>query len=143
MAQIVSRHYINWNDSREDSEYFDFQIEFDKLRAKTGEEIACRVKIERKVLRNGMILAEIGLPPGANVNRASLETTKIEGKINRYDVLPDRIIIYVWMYDKPLEFNFKFSLRYGINAQTPASFVYDYYNEEAKATLAPMRFEVK
>jgi hypothetical protein len=28
-------------------------------------------------------------------------------------------------------------------AQTPASFVYDYYNEEAKATVKPMRFVVK
>jgi hypothetical protein len=39
----------------------------------------------------GMLLAEIGLPPGAAVDRSSLERAMKAsgGDINQYDVLPD------------------------------------------------------
>lgn len=91
-----------------------------------------------------MLLAEIGIPPGADVSRESLqEAMKNDWSLSRYDVLPDRIILYMWAKAGGTKFNFKFKPRYGVNAQTPSSVVYDYYNEEAKATIAPLRFNVK
>lgn len=57
--------------------------------------------------------------------------------------MPDRIVLYMWSKAGGTKFNFKFKPRYGVNAQTPASVVYDYYNPEAQATLAPLRFSVK
>lgn len=143
MAQIVSKHYLRWSDGREDSRYFDLKVDFDKLQAKIGEEISCNVQLKRKDSRYGMILAEIGLLPGADVDRASLEKAQLEGLFSRYDILPDRIIIYLWSSSVGTEFNFKFRPRFGLNAQTAPSLVYDYYNEEAKDALAPQRFEVK
>ncbi len=117
----------------------------DKLTAQTAEEITCNVEAERVGFRGyGMLLAEIGLPPGADVDRASLEKAKdADWSFSRYDVLPDRIIIYMWSKAGGTNFNFKFKPRYGINAQTAPSVLYDYYNEEAKATLAPLKFSVK
>jgi uncharacterized protein YfaS (alpha-2-macroglobulin family) len=143
MAQIVAKHYIDWSDAREVSPYFDLKVDFDKLQAKIGEEITCKVQVQRRENRYGMVLAEIGLPPGADVDRASLEKAKLEGRFSRYDVLPDRVIVYLWSSSGAAEFNFKFKPRFGLNAQTAPSLVYDYYNEEAKATLAPQKFEVK
>ena len=90
-----------------------------------------------------MVLAEIGIPPGADVDRNSLEKAKTESNLSNYDILPDRIVFYMWSKAGGTKFNFKFKPRYGINAQTPASMVYDYYNPEAKATVAPLKFEVK
>lgn len=142
MAQIVSKHYINWNDAKEVSPYFDLKVDFDKLQTKIGEEITCKVQMQRKDNRYGMILAEIGLPPGADVDRASLEKAKSEGRFSSYDVLPDRVVIYTWA-SSPSEFSFKFRPRFGLNAQTAPSMAYDYYNEEAKTMLAPLKFEVK
>ena len=143
MAQIVSEHYINWSNTPEDSRYFDLKIEFNSLQAKIGEEITCQVRLQSKTNRYGMILAEISLPPGADVNRASLEKAKSKGRFSSYDILPDKIVIYAWMGNLPLEFNFKFRPRFERNAQTAPSIVYDYYNEEAKTTIAPFRFSVK
>jgi hypothetical protein len=91
-----------------------------------------------------MLLAEIGLPPGADVSRESLEKAMAADRtLSRYDVLPDRIVVYMWAKAGGTKFNFSFKPRYGIKAQTPASFVYDYYNEEAKAILPPLKFAVK
>ncbi len=143
MAQIVAKHFIDWKDAETDSNYFDLQVNYDKLQANIGEEITCAVRIERKNYnRNGMILAEIGIPPGADVDRASLEKALNKG-ISRYDVLPDKIVIYAWIAADPVDFSFKFKPRYGINAQTPASIVYDYYNPQAEASVAPSKFLVK
>jgi hypothetical protein len=143
-AQMVTAHYLPWKDvSAEDSPHFDLKVNFDKTETKIGDEINCAVTIARKTNRYGMLLAEIGIPPGADVDRSSLENAKKDGNISRYDVLPDKIIVYLWADNSAANFNFKFKPRYGINAQTAPSTVYDYYNEEAKTTLAPVRFVVK
>ena len=142
-AQIVADYYISWNDVAEESDHFDLQINFDKTEAKIGEEINCSVSIARKTSRYGMILAEIGIPPGADVSPDSLEKAKTEGDISSFDILPDKIIVYLWTNSAPTKFNFKFRPRYGINAQNAASVVYDYYNTEANATIAPVRFLIR
>ncbi len=92
-----------------------------------------------------MMLAEIGLPPGGDVERASLDKAMAESgySINRYDVLPDKIIFYLLPKAGGLKFSFKFRPRYGINAQSASSQIYDYYNPEARAVIAPTRFSVK
>ena len=91
-----------------------------------------------------MLLAEIGTPPGADISRESLQkAVEQDGSISRYEVLPDRIIVYMWSKAGGTNFNFSFKPRYGIKAQTPASIVYDYYNPEAHALVAPMEFKVR
>ena len=142
-AQIVSVYYLPWRNSPADSRYFDLKVNYDRLTAKIGEEITCAVSIARRDHRYGMVLAEIGIPPGADIDRNSLETAKANGDFSRYDILPDKILVYFWSQTAPTKFKFKFKPRYGINAQTAPSIVYDYYNSEAQATAAPLKFTVK
>jgi len=151
MAQVVRNHYIDWKDaeiSGEDTNNLrQLQLDYkcDKQNVQIMEEVNCSVKAERVGFKGyGMLLAEIGIPPGADVSRESLQAAMdSDWSLSRYDILPDRIVIYMWSKAGGTNINFKFKPRYGINAQTPSSFVYDYYNDEAKATLAPLKFEVK
>ena len=91
------------------------------------------------------MLAEIGLPPGADVDRASLETATRQSNwsINHYDVLPDRVVVYLWPQAGGSEFSFKFRPRIAMTAKAASSSVYDYYNPEARAVVAPSTFVVK
>ena len=73
-----------------------------------------------------MLLAEIGLPPGAEVDRASLEKAKRKIKIQPFDILPDKIVVYMWAQAGGTHINFKFRQRYAVNSQTAPSIVYDY-----------------
>ena len=151
MAQIVETHYVGWQNyeangrSENQSRALRMAYDCDKHEAKPTEEITCKVEAERIGFKGyGMLLAEIGLPPGADVDRASLEKAKEENwNFSRYDVLPDRLIVYLWAQAGGAKFDFKFKPRYGINAQTAPSIVYDYYNPEAQATVAPLKFTVK
>jgi len=151
MSQMVATHYIDWRDSTSTnmdvgpSRALKLDYKCDKPNPAVMEEVTCTVNAERIAFRGyGMLLAEIGTPPGADVSRESLEAAiQNDWSISRYDILPDRIVLYMWSKPGGSKFNFKFRPRYRINAQTPASIVYDYYNPEAHATVAPLRFSTK
>lgn len=151
MAQLVANHYISWQDAdssgRNVNQTRALRLDYkcDRSDAAIMQEISCSVEAERIGFRGyGMLLAEIGTPPGADVSRESLQAAMdADWSLSRYDILPDRVVLYMWSKAGGTKFNFKFKPRYGINAQTPASIVYDYYNPEAQATVAPLRFAVK
>ena len=151
MAQTVATHYIDWRDSQSantevgTSRALRLDYKCDKSNVAVMEEVSCSVDAERIGFKGyGMLLAEIGTPPGVDVSRESLEAAlQNDWSLSRYDVLPDRIVFYMWSKAGGTKFNFKFRPRYAINAHTPASIVYDYYNPEAHATVTPLRFSVK
>ncbi len=154
-AQVVETHYEPWEqgatERRENirlrnSSALRLAVNYDKLEAKIGEEVVCNVTAERVGHYGyGMMLAEIGLPPGADVDRESLERATRESgwSLNHYDILPDRVIAYLWPRAGGLKFSFKFKPRYGVKAQTAPSALYDYYNPEARVVIAPSRIVVK
>jgi uncharacterized protein YfaS (alpha-2-macroglobulin family) len=92
-----------------------------------------------------MMLAEIGLPPGAEVDRASLERAMkaSDWGISQYDMLPDRVVFYLWPHAGGVKFSFAFKPRYGLKALTTPSVLYDYYNPEARAVVEPVPFFVQ
>jgi|GEM_PF-304352 len=122
------------------------RVAFDRLSPGVNQEVTCSVLAERVGHRGyGMMLAEVGLPPGAEVDRASLDRAVSESgwAVSRYDVQPDRVVLYLWPTGGGVDFAFKFRPRYGLDALTAPSQLYDYYNPDARAVLAPARFVVR
>ncbi len=154
-VQAVTAYYVPWADAVSDtgvlheknsSEALRLAVQFSKESAKSGEVIECKVDAERIGFRGyGMMLAEIGLPPGAEVDRSSLERAMAEAGwgIDQYDILPDRLIVYLWPHAGGTKFTFAFKPRYGLNALSAPSLLYDYYNPEARAVVTPTRFSVQ
>lgn len=154
-VQLVNTYYVPWrSDSSStaarvrsgDSESLHLETSFNKTTAKVMEEVTCSVRAERIGFRGyGMLLAEIGVPPGADVDRESLETAMIgpDSSINRYDILPDRVVLYLWPRAGGSRFSFKFRPRLAMKAKNSQSIIYDYYNPEAQAVLAPETFSIR
>jgi len=148
MAQLVATHYIDWRDSHSNgtdlgpARELKLDYKCDKLQPAVMEDVTCSVDAERVGYRGyGMLLAEIGTPPGAEVSRESLEAAiQNDWNVSHYDILPDRIVLYMWASPGGTHLKFKFRERYRVNAQTPASTVYDYYNPDARALVPPLRF---
>ena len=149
-ALVITSHYIPWKDSRStadenfiagDTRALRLKVGYDHIDPRPDESVKCHVETERIGFRAyGMMLAEVGLPPGSEVDRESLETARETGSIQAYEVQPDRIVFYVWPEASGSRFEFRFRLRYGIDAMTAPSLIYDYYNPEANATVVPVRF---
>lgn len=152
-VQVVSEYYVPWTEARSerqarvlsgDSEALRLETSFDKTSAAVMQEITCRVKVERIGFRGyGMLLAEIGLPPGADVDRASLDAVMGTYEINGYEVMPEKLVLYVWPLAGGTEFSFKFKPRIAMTAKSESSVVYDYYNPEARAVVKPVVFTIK
>ena len=153
-AQLVTTYYRAWSASAADgtlgarpqeARALRLAVSFDRTTAATNDTVTCRVEAERIGTQGyGMLLAEVGLPPGADVDRASLERAMKESgwEFSRYDMLPDRLIAYLWPRAGGTKFEFTFRPRFGLNAKSAPSVVYDYYNPEARAVLAPTKFVV-
>jgi hypothetical protein len=154
-AQVVTTFYAPWPKHASgaettakggDASLLRLAVSYDKPSASINQEVTCSVLAERIGHSGyGMMLAEVGLPPGADVDRASLERTMKESgwAVNSYDVLPDRLVVYLWPEGGGTRFQFKFRPRYGLDALTAPSTLYDYYNPEAHAVVAPTRFVVR
>ncbi len=107
--------------------------------------MTCRVRVERVGFHGyGMMLAEIGLPPGVDVDRQSLESAmeKSGWALNHFDILPDRVVAYLWPSSGGTSFAFQFKPRFSMKAKTAASTMYDYYNPEVSIAVAPVEFLV-
>ena len=150
-AQLVMSYYVPWQKAAEASSAQGaaspprLAVSFDRTTAEAGQEVTCSVEAARTD-GHGMMLAEVGLPPGADVDRSSLERAVAESgyAVNSYDVRPDRLVLYLWpSYKAPTRLSFKFRPRYGLNALTAPSQIYDYYNPDSRSVLPPTRFVVR
>jgi len=139
----VATYYQPWSEHVEQNKFIDFMVKSDRNELSVGEMVETTVEYKKKYRSGGMLIAEVGLPPGADVQVRSLEKIKKEKKIDSYEVLPDRIVFYIPGYKSTVSFSFRFKPRYGIKALAPASVIYDYYNEEAKAIVKPKLFVVR
>lgn len=122
------------------------RVIYDQTGLQPGNDIHCRVHAERIGFRGyGMLLAEIGLPPGAVVDRSSLEKAMNDAdwNISQYEIRPDRLVVYLWPKAGGTDFDFTFRERYEVNALTAPSVLYDYYNPDARTVVRPTRIDVK
>ncbi|HQR40727.1 MAG TPA: hypothetical protein PLF26_20260, partial [Blastocatellia bacterium] len=121
-------------------------VAYDRTEVAAGDPVTCTVETGRTT-GWGMLVGEIGLPPGAEVDRESLERVIADGRsgLYGYDVLPDRVVLYLWprYYGVRGDVRFVFRPRYGMSALAAPSVLFDYYNPDARVTLAPPRFDVK
>jgi hypothetical protein len=149
--QAVETYYVPWSgwtgamEATEGASRLTLDVRFDKTQGRPGETFKAVVHAERIGFRGyGMMLAEIGLPPGIDIDRESLEEAlRASNGLFRYEILPDRVVAYLWPEAGGSSFEFKFRVRYGIDALTAASVLYDYYNPEARAVQPPARFSVR
>ena len=121
----------------------DFGYECNADAAKVGQPVNCTVSARRFGSEGyGMMLAEVGLPPGADVDRASLGKLLDNWTIERYELQPDRIVFYLWSSTAGDKFSFSFTPRYAIRAKAASARLTDYYNPELNAVIAPQSFTV-
>jgi hypothetical protein len=152
-TEVTASYYIPWVGSaapasvktQTGKDYgLDFGYQCMAENAKVGQPIDCKVDVRRFGSSGyGMLLAEVGLPPGSDVDRASLAKLLDNWTISRYELQPDRIVFYLWSWHaEGSHFSFSFTPRYAIHAKAAPATLIDYYNPDLKSVLAPQTFTV-
>lgn len=115
-------------------------VRYSAAEASPNQPVRCDVTVSRPGFRGyGMVIAEIGLPPGAEVDRGTL-TDLLDDRnagVDSFEVAPDHVTFYVWPRAADSKFSFTFRPRYPERARTAPSVLYDYYNPDEKALLTP------
>jgi hypothetical protein len=151
-AESTASYYIPWQGQAASSKTqtgseagLDFSYSCDTDGVQTGSPIECSVAARRFGSQSyGMLLAEVGLPPGADVDRASLARLLDDWTISRYEEQPDRIVFYLWAWrPEGSRFSFRFTPRYAIHAKAAPATLSDYYNPDLRVVLPPQTFLVK
>jgi hypothetical protein len=89
-----------------------------------------------------MLIAEIGVPPGVDMDREALQKQVSESgwDLSSFDVLPDRVVAYLWPRAGGTKFSVIFTPRMAVDARAAPHTLFDYYNPDARVTIAPDRF---
>jgi hypothetical protein len=144
-VQVAAGWYETWGAKRSDKD-LDMQVRYSKLEGAINDAVECNVAISRPAFRGyGMMIANVGLPPGAEVDRGVLEELVDDPKngVDSYEVAPDHVTFYVWPRAADVKFHFLFRPRYAMKARGAQSELYDYYNPDSRVVLAPETFVVR
>jgi hypothetical protein len=146
-AQTVADYYVPWTSSlaAAPSGPLKLEVSCDRVRLEVGQKAICSVLAERTgSAGHGMMIAEIGIPPGVDVDREGLQKQISESgwDLSSFEVLPDRVIAYVWPRAGGTKFFIPFTTRMAIDAVAAPHTLFDYYNPDASVSLAPNRFAV-
>jgi len=143
-GRLRASWYAPWGAAKASSPSLALDVTYGAKRASTNELVRCDVKVSRPVLRGyGMMIAEVGLPPGAEVDRGALSDLVDAGKVDSVEVAPDHVTFYIWPRANDSKFSFTFRPRYAMRARTAPSVLYDYYNPEARVVVAPVGLVVE
>jgi hypothetical protein len=143
-VQFQSQWYEPWGPKRENAS-LDLRIQHSTRETQAGAEVACRVQVSRPTFRGfGMMIAQVGLPPGAEVDRSTLTeiVERTEG-VDSFELAPGRVTFYVWPRAEDVELQFVYRPRFAMQAHTPQSVLYDYYNPDERVIIAPEWFVVR
>jgi hypothetical protein len=144
-VQLTAAWYETWGPKRPDKD-LDMHIRYSTLDAAINDPVACDVVISRPSFGGyGMMIANVGLPPGAEVDRGVLEQIVGDWKngVDSYEVAPDHVTFYVWPRAADIKFRFLFRPRFAMKARAAQTVLYDFYNPDSRVVLAPETFVVR
>ncbi len=146
VARITTVRHESWHAPAPPAapDTLDLEVVFDTNEPTAGMAVRCDVRVERSGFRGrGMLIAEIGLPPGAEVDRTSLDAIRWETGLRDFDVRPDRVVLYLWPRAGGAKLSFTFRARLAGSFLAAPSAVWDFYNPDASRMVEPARFTVR
>ena len=149
LYQIVGRYYLPWELAPQQPAQqapLSIAVAYDKTTLATDDTAGVTVTV--KNLTHAIVempLIDVGLPPGFTPVTDSLESAVESRAISKYTLAARQIIIYLEQLkpEQTLTLHYGLKAKYPINARTPSSTAYPYYNPEQSAVSAPQRLVVR
>jgi len=90
-----------------------------------------------------MSMLEVGLAPGMQPMSSDLYRLRSQGLITKWEMKPQKLILYLRSLQKDVSFSFKVQGYYSIRATVPRSRLYSYYNPDAEAFSMPFPISIQ
>ncbi|MEX2666370.1 hypothetical protein [Candidatus Uabimicrobium amorphum] len=91
-----------------------------------------------------MVIIDLGIPPGFNVDRGDFAELLGGNVIKRYSITPSQVTLYLGDVNPQdeIKFNYHLKAKYPLKAKTPKSTAYEYYSPDVRAESKPQLIEV-
>lgn len=111
----------------------EIKINYDKDHLIVGDVLTCNLQVNKGGdSPSGMVIINLGVPPGFMVEASIFEHLVKSGIVARYEANANRYILYIRSIipDKPLSFIYEMKALYPIRATIPSAIVYEYYQPD-------------
>lgn len=146
MYQIINIHYLPWAMiKKEPKELLSIDVSYDKTTLSTNDKAKATVSIQNNTDKTAnMVIVDLGIPPGFEVQTEDFDKLVADKVITRYDTAARQIILYFEKLEpsEKLDFTYHLKAKYPIKAQSGKSKVYKYYQPEVNATDQPQEIVV-
>ncbi|PIE33747.1 hypothetical protein CSA56_10500 [candidate division KSB3 bacterium] len=146
LYQIVGRFYLPWeNKPAAETAPMDIQVNYDKTELSKDDTITASVVVtNNRPARTSMVIIDLGVPPGFEVQTNDLAGYVTKGVFSRFNLTGRQIIVYLDYVDqdKPVEFSYRLKAKFPVKAKTPKSTVYEYYNPDVNDEALPQEIVV-
>ena len=91
-----------------------------------------------------MIIVDLGIAPGFEVQSADLAALVENKTISKFNLTGRQIIVYLDHVDQqtPVTFSYTLKAKFPVKVKTPKSTVYEYYNPAVKHDAQPQELVV-
>ncbi len=126
------------------SESLQISVEYDRTALPVNDQLKCDVTVRNNTSRViNMAIVDLGIPPGFDVDSIAFEAMQQAGRIAKFEVTGNQVILYLRDISNSNLFQFTYSLRakYPLRVQAPPSTVYEYYQPSNRAQSKPVTLQ--
>jgi len=145
--QLVGRYYLPWDRTPEPPPSpVSIDVRYDKTRLAVDEEVTCTATVENRAPGEfGMVVVDLGVPPGFTPDRDSLAQLVSRRTVSKFSTTARQITFYLDKLEenKPAVLSFRLKAAFPMHAVAPKSKVYNYYDPATQAVAEPVEFTVE
>ena len=127
------------------TDLLEIDLQYDRTTLAVNDRLQCAVTVKNHTGGGiNMAIVDLGIPPGFDVDAAAFETMQEQGRIAKFEVTGNQVILYLRELSETTPFQFEYALRskYPLRVQTPPSAVYEYYQPQNQAQSRPEILQV-
>jgi hypothetical protein len=147
MWQLVSSYHVPWEIVGEPAEGpVSIDVAYDRTQLAVNDTVTVTVTVTlHDAAQSGMILVDLGRPPGFTLHTEDLANLRSEGTIAEYETTDRQILIYLdpLTPEVPKVFTYRLTADYPIEATVPGSTAAPYYNGEDASETPEFGIEVR
>ena len=127
------------------TDLLEIDLQYDRTTLAVNDRLQCAVTVKNHTGGGiNMAIMDLGIPPGFDVDASAFEAMQAQGRIAKFEVTGNQVILYLRELSETTPFQFEYALRskYPLRVQTPPSAVYEYYQPQNQAQSRPEILQV-
>jgi hypothetical protein len=123
------------------SDLLHIDLQYDRTTLSVNDLLKCSVTVRNNASQTiNMAIVDLGVPPGFDVDTTAFEVMQQEGRLAKFEVTGNQVILYLreLSHTTPLRFSYSLRAKYPLRVQTPPSAVYEYYQPQNRAESRPI-----